>query len=62
MLVKSMEGYYIYCNEQGVNRILNYFYTIDEEEAMLEIKTINDVVCVQGTPEGIKSGMSVYAF
>ncbi|MFI8492949.1 MBL fold metallo-hydrolase [Peribacillus butanolivorans] len=29
---------------------------------MLEIKTINDVVCVQGTPEGIKSGMSVYVF
>ncbi|MFJ7639003.1 MBL fold metallo-hydrolase [Peribacillus sp. NPDC097206] len=29
---------------------------------MLEMKTINDVVCVKGTPEGNKSGMSVNVF
>ena len=29
---------------------------------MIEIKTINDVVCVHGTPGGNKSGMSVYVF
>ncbi len=29
---------------------------------MIEIKTINDVVCVHGTPGGNKAGMSVYVF
>lgn len=29
---------------------------------MIEINTINDVVCVNGTPGGNKSGMSVYVF
>ncbi|RRN72338.1 MBL fold metallo-hydrolase [Peribacillus simplex] len=28
---------------------------------MIEIKTVNDVVCVHGTPSG-KAGMSVYVF
>ncbi|MGE7876435.1 MBL fold metallo-hydrolase [Peribacillus muralis] len=29
---------------------------------MIEVKTVNDVVCVYGTPGGVNSGMSVYVF
>ncbi|XHU82030.1 MBL fold metallo-hydrolase [Peribacillus muralis] len=29
---------------------------------MIEVKKVNDVVCVHGTPGGVRSGMSVYVF